>query len=275
MSRDPFPLLNQVLKVIPSRDVLPDDLDTPAGYAYGVLPDRLEGDQISLTVHWGGGPNPAGEELPPGSWRERFTVSLGRVKSVLRSWHAYHLSKGWQAIAYCVAIGPRFGHLVKLRGWRRNAGQWSSINAETFACVFVLGSGQYPGRAAWRSLGLLWLAMGGPTVKGHRDWNSDPRTQSPTSCPGDEITLSLRAGKYIEALGVLRCGTVWRPVGKAVKAATAVLARLGYLERRQRLYRRHVARAVERFQADHGLTVDGAVGPRTWEALAEAYGGQG
>jgi len=267
--RDPFPFLEQIIKVYPPGQFLPDDLDTPQGYRSGRFPDPLAGD-ISLTVHHGGGPNPAGDPLdePESPWWQKLAVSFGRVTGVLRSWHAYHRSKGWQAIAYCAAIDPRMGRVYRLRGYRRNAGQWGGINAETMATVFVLGYPQYPTRAAWRALGLIWLAMTGPEVKGHRDWNDDPRTQSPTSCPGPDIWQGLHAGRHVEALGRLRYRTV--PMrGVAVRAATLRLTELGYLARKQRRYLRNVANAVEQFQSAHGLVVDGIVGPVTWKALAK------
>ncbi len=37
------------------------------------------------------------------------------------------------------------------------------------------------------------------------------------------------------------------------------------------LYDERTREALRRFQAEHGLTPDGVVGPRTWEALARAY----
>lgn len=57
--------------------------------------------------------------------------------------------------------------------------------------------------------------------------------------------------------------------GQRVQAVVQKLHGLGYLpsQRGGSTYTSEVARAVERLQADYGLSVDGVVGPRTMEAL--------
>jgi hypothetical protein len=266
MIRDPFPFLEQITRVIPPKDVLPVDLDDPAVFNH----PRLE-DGASLTTHWGGGPNEAGWpiEEPEMTFLQKMAVEFGRVKRVLTSWHNYHRSRGMAAIAYCVAVTPRFGRIIRLRGYRWNGGQWGSINHETLAHVFVLGYGQYPTRQAWRSLGLIWFAMGGPDHYGHRDWNNDPRTQTTTTCPGDDIWRAIHAGEPIKALGVLRYRAGVKMHGITVKAATLRLTELGYLHGKQRRFLLNVHNAVKAFQVDKHLTVDGIVGPATWKALAK------
>lgn len=90
-----------------------------------------------IIIHFGGGPNSAGD--PPYSQEKEMVV--------LRSWEAYHLSKGWRGIAYNYAVGQS-GTIYRLRGWNWNAGQYESDdvdydgisdNNESIAVVFILG----------------------------------------------------------------------------------------------------------------------------------------
>ncbi|MET1753976.1 L,D-transpeptidase family protein [Novosphingobium sp. RD2P27] len=57
--------------------------------------------------------------------------------------------------------------------------------------------------------------------------------------------------------------------GQRVQAVIQRLQELGYLQSQQRgsTYISEVAQAVERLQADYGLSIDGVVGPRTMDAL--------
>ncbi len=267
--RNPYPLLEKSMKVIPPADMLPVDLDDPAVWHRSDLPA-----DHSITVHWGGGPNIAGDSLPEEpemTLREKIAVTMGLVRRVLTGWHRYHVvSRGMSAIAYCTAIPIRYSRVVRLRGHRVNGGQWGSINQETHAVVFVLGAGQYPGRAAWRTLGMIWFCGGGPMVWGHRDWNDDRRTQTTTYCPGNRIWQGIIDRKYVTALGRLRKrrnGTF--PGGRRVRMLTGKLQELEYLDRQYHWYRRVVRRAVEDFQWNYGLDEDGVVGPVTWAALAK------
>lgn len=266
MSRNPYPTLEQVTRVVPPRDVLRMDLDDPKVWTRPSIVDYR-----FLCVHWGGGPNQAGNliEEPAMSLAQKISVTFGRVKEVARSWEAYHISKGMSAIAYCTAI-PLYGGILRWRGHRHNGGQWGSINSFTHAAVFVLGFGQHPTRWAWRSLGLLWFCSGGPQVVGHRYFNAWPQTQSKTSCPGDPISEDINQERYVRALGTLRFGVPLMR-GQQVRALTVKLAGLGYLPGMRSRYGRQVRAAVGEFQKAHKVdSRPGVVGPATWKALAQA-----
>ncbi len=61
--------------------------------------------------------------------------------------------------------------------------------------------------------------------------------------------------------------------GEAVKDLQRALTAAGYPAVQDGAFGPATAAAVERFQADHGLGVDGVAGPATFEALAKTYAG--
>jgi hypothetical protein len=273
MTHDPYPLLYRIGRVVPSRDMIPMDLDDPQVWVRPPITDFR-----FLVVHWGGGPNPAGEpvEEPGLTFAEKVAVELGRCKTVLTAWMHYHMqSRGMSTIAYSTAVPAHYGPIIRLRGHRFNGGQWGSINQITHAVVLIMGFGQTASRRAWQNVGLIWFAGGAPQVVGHRFFNDWPQTQTTTTCPGDENSRIIADKGYVTALGRLR----WRPGGaysrgRRVRAITCKLIDLGLLEGGTRnRYTREVRDAVAAFQQrPHWTWPDpiGQVGPATWRALAEA-----
>lgn len=261
MPYDPYPMLSQIMKVRTSAEMIGVDLENPQVWTRPAVTDYQ-----FLSVHWGGGANPAGWpiEEPALTFAQKVAVQIGRVGRVLRSWLAYHKSKGMSTIAYSTWVDSLFGRLGKLRGHRYNGGQWHRINTITHALVLVMGFGQKASRLAWRTVGLVWFCSGGPRVVGHRFFNDWPETEGPTACPGDENSAIIERRGYIDALGVLARGSR----GKVVRAATLKLARLRYLDRMRSRYTSEVAEAVRTFQLVHHLPMDGKIGPATWMALA-------
>lgn len=264
MPYDPYPMLRQLVRVVEPVEAVGVDLDNPKVWSRPPVTDYRY-----LVVHWGGGPNPAGQpvEEPSMTGAQKWAVILGRCKTVLRSWHGYHVkSRGMSAIAYSTGV-PVWGKAIfRLRGHRYNGGQWGTQNTISHALVLIMGLGQKATGWAWRMVGLVWFCSGGPEVVGHRFFNSWPQTQTKTTCPGDQNAALIADERHIRALGRFTNRT---QRGVAVKAATLKLARLGYLDRLYRRYRPKVRRAVEQFQQDHP-TVDepGVLGPSTWRMLA-------
>ncbi|MAS06492.1 MAG: peptidoglycan-binding protein [Ahrensia sp.] len=62
--------------------------------------------------------------------------------------------------------------------------------------------------------------------------------------------------------------------GEAVKDLQRALTAAGYPIAQDGAFGPATARAVERFQSDHGLGVDGIAGPATFDALAKTHGGR-
>lgn len=270
MSCDPYPMLSQVQSVHSSKEMLGVDLDDPDVWTRPAVTDP----DFYLVVHWGGGPNQAGApfEEPGLTLAQTIAFQIGRCKSVLRSWHAYHKSKGMSAIAYSTAVDSLFGQLIRLRGHRYNGGQWGTINTFTHALVLIMGFGQKASRRAWQTVGLVWFCAGAPRVVGHRFFNDWPQTLTATSCPGDENSRILEAAGYVTALGRLRHRKAGSSRGRRVRAATLKLTELAFLGGKRSRYTAEVRDAVAAFQQIYFVHVDpaGVVGPTTWKALAEA-----
>ncbi len=270
MSRDPYPMLEQVQKIHLSKDTLGVDLDDPKVWS---RPEVTDPDYY-LTVHWGGGPNQAGWpiEEPGLTLGQKIAFQLGRCKNVVRGWLRYHISRGQSTIAYSTGVDSLFGMLFRFRGHRWNGGQWGSINGITHALVLVMGFGQRVFRRAWQTIGMVWFCGGGPRTVGHRFFNDWPETQTTTSCPGDEISALIAAEHYITALGRLRHRKVGSSRGRLVRAVTVKLTELAFLGGMKSRYTVEVEGAVEAFQQRYFVTGDkpGVVGFNTWKALAEA-----
>ena len=266
MTRNPYLMLEQIMKIHTPKEILGVDLDDENVWD---RPDIT--DYRYLCVHWGGGPNPAGWpiEEPTLSLAQKLAVQLGRIKTVLRSWLAYHVkSKGMSTIAYCTWVDSLYGRIGRLRGHRWNGGQWGSINGIAHALVLVMGFGQVASRKAWQAVGLVWFCSGAPIVVGHRFFNYWAQTLTKTECPGDGNDEAIKNEEYIKALGVLRWRRLLSSRGRCVRACTLKLKMIGYLDRKYSKYNPTVRRAVVRFQVEHSLAPDGLCGPNTWKALA-------
>ena len=266
-TRDPNILLDLAgIPMVPPAKILRMDLDDPTVWYRSPLKP-----ESSATGHHGGGPNIAGEpvEEPTLTFRQKLAITFGRIKQVARIWESWHInSKGMSAIAYCTAIDI-WGRMYRWRGHRYNGGQWGSINYETHAYVMILGLGQYATRLMWRGVGFLWFALGGPDdMKGHRDWNDDPRTKGPTSCPGDDRWRKIHDREFVRALRKLRYRRVRYSRGKRVLLFTARMTELGYMDAPVKRYRKSERDVVRRYQADRGLWPDGVVGAETWRDAA-------
>jgi hypothetical protein len=268
MSCDPYPMLSQVQAVRSSSEMLGVDLDDPKVWSRPAVIDP----DFYLTVHWGGGPNLAGwpVEEPALTSAQKLAVLLGRCKTVLRGWMAYHRSKGMSTIAYSTWVSV-WGQLGRLRGHRANGGQWGSINTITHALVLVMGLGQKASKRAWQTVGLVWFCAGAPRVVGHRFFNDWPQTQTTTSCPGDENAQIIADEGYVTALGRLRHRKAGSSRGRRVRAVTLKLTELGMLDGMRSRYSAEVGHSVAKFQGAYYVNDRlGTVGPNTWRALAKA-----
>lgn len=276
MSCDPDPMLRQIMRVRTPEEMIGVDLDDPAVWSRPQVSDP----DYYLTLHWGGGPNIAGWpiEEPALTLPQKLALQLGRCKSVLRGWLAWHTRIDpdtglpvMSTIAYSRWVDSIWGMTGRLRSHRHNGGQRGTVNTITDAVVLVMGFGQTASKRAWQTLGLIWFCGQAPRFVGHRFFNTWPR-QTWTSCPGDLNTTLLAEEHHIRCLGVLRHRKAGSSRGRRVRAVTLKLTELAFLGRMQNRYTAEVAAAVEAFQQAYFVTGDkpGMVGFNTWKALAEA-----
>ena len=242
-------------------------------------PAWLVNEQVQwLFLHHGGGRNAAGDlvEEPALTWKQKLALHLGIVRGVLRSWEQWHVQgKGNRGVAYDAFI-TQYGRYIRGRGWRANGGQWGNTpnrwNNTSFAVNWVGGEGQTMSQAAWRMLGRVWVEASFGLPKGRalkvRPHNYTNLDSPATSCPGAERTRLVHAEEFKRTLGVLRVRKI--PMRRqTVRTLTRGLVLAGFYGRVQGRYTRQVAAAVKMFQQDAGVTVDGVVGPVTWQRLAE------
>jgi len=263
----------------------PTDWGDPYAHKIPLIPFIADEDVKWLIIHWGGGPNIAGEpiEEPGLTFRQKVGLQIGRVSRVIQGWSRYHVeSKGFRGIAYSYAVDPLFGRLFELRGQRENGGQsgtapsvdggWFHVNGHSVAVAIVHGASQVATKRCWKTIGRMWIELGGPDVRGHRyfnPWVADPGHR--TSCPGDKNMLRIERTLYVRALGTLRYrNRLFRSRGGATETLNRRLKDLGYPAVRGRVYGTLEKALVMLFQAAEGLSVDGVVGPQTWTALARA-----
>lgn len=283
-TRDPQELLAAAgIKLHTSKEILGKDLETNAGWKTGRIAAPLA-DDASLTGHWGGGANIAGEdiEVPEMTWREKLLYVLGKVKTTLRGWLRYHEGKGFATIAYTFWIS-RWGRSAGvLRGWRQNGGQWGDVNKHTAAIVFVLGLGQTIQRGAWRMFAAFWFAAGAPDtpddttaqiaagkfpggMRAHRHWNGHPQSKSTTSCCGNDHSAKLAAEYPATKLPRLKVGMV-RNRGRWVRLWNARMVELGFLPEMVRRYNwkaEAATIAMQKANPDCGRR-DGVVDAQSW-----------
>lgn len=205
--------------------------------------------------------------------------------AVVRRIQGVHMDeREWADIAYNFLACPH-GRLFEGRGVRRGsaANGTTEANAAWYAVCALVGPGdeQTPElHAALRDAVAVCQGAGaGPQVGGHRDGYA-------TECPGDQLHELAQAGAFNPS------APVKRPPAAAVKHEPAVQApafpgvnlhngSTGAAVRRlqKRLSDRHwsikvdgdfgdkTEAIVRAFQDEKGLTVDGIVGPNTWQAL--------
>lgn len=155
------------------------------GLRFGALSSSISGE--GLTVHYGG-PSPWGSSVDRSS-ADSFaaTAAHDRCASIVRAWHAYHLSKGWAGLAYSSCTCPH-GHRYNGRGpGRRTAANGTNDgNRRSYATCYIAGVGDPltdPAKVAFgdeaaRLAALRWS---------HKDWKE-------TACPGDPLHEWRRAG---------------------------------------------------------------------------------
>ncbi len=138
-----------------------------------------------VIVHWGGA------TIPP-------TTRFGE-RRILQGWQRYHLSRGWQDLAYGAGVGNS-GDAYRIRGWNHSGAQSGDYegdgipeNSEAFAIVWIGGAGGPISDAAYETMGRLVreaqasIDLDVPVTIGHRDVKGkDAQGRWSTSCPGDE-----------------------------------------------------------------------------------------
>jgi hypothetical protein len=111
-----------------------------------------------------------------------------RCPSIVRSWHAYHLSKGWSGLAYSAVVCPH-GTIYKGRwkGKRTAANGTNPGNQRSHAVCYLAGDDDPVTEPAKRAFHDAAHALGQPLRWNHAEWKS-------TSCAGDPIRAWQRAG---------------------------------------------------------------------------------
>lgn len=242
-----------------------------------------------IAVHYGGGANTAG------SVTGVYADQVKDEKAVLRGWESWHIDgRKWRGIAYCFAIGQS-GSVYRLRGWNQNGAHYGNDdvdydnipeNKEALPVVFILGGEQEPTPEAYAAFERLraWLnAVLGLSLKawGHREIAASGGHS--TACPGELLMGYVRDNRYAgspSSGAKPRDLVVWPDLlregdeDRAVVALRAVLFSLGYYGKRYLRLERFDGRLGKRvldFQREFGLTADGVVGPKTREALLDAF----
>ena len=130
-----------------------------------------------VTAHYGG----------PSPWRG-FRTDHNRCPAIVRSWHAYHLSKGWSGLAYSAVVCPH-GTIYKGRwkGKRTAANGTNPGNQRSYAVCYLAGDDDPVTEPAKRAFHDAAHALGQPLRWNHAEWKS-------TSCAGDPIRAWQRAG---------------------------------------------------------------------------------
>ena len=130
-----------------------------------------------VTAHYGG----------PSPWRG-FRTDHNRCPSIVRSWHAYHLSKGWSGLAYSAVVCPH-GTIYKGRwkGKRTAANGTNPGNQRSYAVCYLAGDNDPVTDAAKHAFHDAAVMLGSSLRWNHAEWKS-------TSCAGDPIRAWQRAG---------------------------------------------------------------------------------
>ena len=132
-----------------------------------------------ITAHYGG-------DSP---WRGGIaSADHARCPTVVRSWHAYHLSKGWTGLAYSAVVCPH-GTIYKgrWRGKRTAANGTNAGNQRSYAVCYLAGDSDALTDPARRAFHDAAGHLGQPLRWIHSDWKS-------TSCPGRPVADWARTG---------------------------------------------------------------------------------
>lgn len=132
-----------------------------------------------VTAHYGG-------DSP---WRSGVgAADHARCPSIVRSWHDYHLSKGWSGLAYSAVVCP---HGIIYQGrWidRRTAANGTNAgNQRSYAVCYLAGDADEVTPEAKRAFHIAAALLRSHLRWRHQDWKS-------TSCPGQPIMRWSAAG---------------------------------------------------------------------------------
>lgn len=209
--------------------------------------------------------------------------------ATLRGIQTYEMSREYVDIAYNFAVDPA-GRVYELRGWdlRSGANGTTSSNAHAWAIVYVAGPGVSLTDQARQSL--RELTRQGAARHGAVSYVRPHRAVVATQCPGDELaafcadlSASLRDGGAPAPTGPSGGSqAVVRPVvrrgsqGAAVREVQQLLNTVtGAGLAVDGAFGPRTDAAVRNFQSwcqSNGIDtggVDGIVGPRTWQVLAD------
>ena len=234
-----------------------------------------------IACHWPGTTGPIGDSGQAASTRR------------LEGYRSFHtapppVGRGWNDIAYSFAI-DQGGRVFDLRGIRHMsaANGTYTLNERWLACLFLIGPGEQPTRAAldafvwFRTTHVLTAYPKATRVLGHQDVRPDP-----TACPGPLLEAHIRAGdltKTWAAAGsppapagrrltrVLRRGVTGADVAAWQKR---INAEPGIADLRvDGDFGVHTEDATMDFQRKHGLARDGVVGRLTCKAAGWTWAG--
>lgn len=140
-----------------------------------------------LTAHYGGdSPWGAADRSSPARFRD--TTDHARCASIVRAWHAFHLSKGWFGFAYTSAVCPH-GHRFEGRGPGRRTGAngTNAGNLRSYAVVYIAGGSDPVTDEAKHAYHDEVARLGKPLRWDHSDWKA-------TACAGDPMRAWEAAG---------------------------------------------------------------------------------
>jgi len=196
--------------------------------------------------------------------------------AVMRRWH---LARGWNDVGYHYFI-RKTGRLEAGRDIERTPAAQGGNNTGTIAiCLHGLEKAQFKKNQFRKLIKLCseireaYVPDGGVTFHGHNEVANK-------GCPVFDYKTVLGLGPG----GLMEAGTNLEPdkvvaetampvlsvtaSGPAVRQLQTRLVALRYRITIDGAFGQQTLNAVRKFQAKKGLTVDGVVGARTWEALA-------